>query len=383
MALSATEADDAVWDRRNGRHFYTGSAWLRAFAELAGLSFVRVDGVAASAVGHRVHADRTNPRYTHRVLYDDALLEPVGDYGLVGGCAGYEGHLPREDVATADDERAVVRRLASQLGTEVLLAAHLPEDEARRVVEHEVLPGAATPVLGMVVAELDLAGASTFEDYVAGLSRNARSVVRRDLRRAQTAGLRTEVGPLAPVVAEVAPLLGQVQGHHGDDPDPEAAAAYLRLCCHGSLADAALAFVTRDAGGRAVAFSLGYSWHDTVFMRVAGLDYTRAGESGAYFESYFYAPVRHALDTGRVRVDFGGESLESKLRRGARPQARWSLSVGAAVDADRAREVTARRVASLPSGRGPAPGSAGWLEVHDALTGTAAGRAWHPMGAGR
>ncbi|MGL4176363.1 MAG: GNAT family N-acetyltransferase [Dermatophilaceae bacterium] len=331
---------------------------------------MRVEGPTASAVGHPAVAERTNPRYTHAWLYEDAMREQVGAYTLVGGCAGYEGRLPRESGSDVNGVRAVIREVLAMLDNDVVLAAHLPTDEALFLTSADILPGRPTPVLGTVVAQLDLGEARTFDHYVSTLTRSNRSGVRRDLRRAAANRLRTETHSLADVIGETAPLLGQVQGHHGDDPSPEAAAAYLRLCCHEDLADIATAFVTADASGRPVAFALGYPWYDTLFMRVAGIDYERAASSGAYFESYFYAPIRYALSIGLTTVDFGGESLEGKLRRGSRLHPRWSLSVGADIDPADARNVTRARLASLtaPAGQHWAGSDAeSWLHVHDAL----------------
>ncbi|PID95984.1 MAG: hypothetical protein CSA84_07020 [Actinomycetales bacterium] len=361
------------WNVLNGRHFYTSQAWLLAFSELADMPAIRETRVAAAAVGHRAVTAQANPRYTHEWLYEDALRERVHEYGLLGGCAGYESHFPHVEDATPEDQRSTVEAVADKIGRAALLVAHVPTAEALHLVTHRILPGSAVPVLSMPVAELDLADFGSFDDYVDSLSRNNRSGVRRDLRRADASGLRTDIVPLRHVVDEVAPLLGQVQGHHGDNPDPAAAADYLRLCCHGGLAESATAFVSRNSDGDAVAFALGYPWHDTVFMRVAGMDYQRATVSGAYFASYFYAPIRHALATGRRLIDFGGESLESKLRRGSTLQPRWALSMGVAVDPAAARAVSRRRVAHLiERGRGCSHWSGSsieqWPSIHDRLS---------------
>jgi uncharacterized protein len=366
-----TASDDmTAWDDLNGGRFYTSAAWLRAFTDLGGSPAVTRVGTGAAVVGHRAAVEHSNPRYTHRWLYGDALREDVEHHTLLGGNAGYESHFPARPGATAAEQRALVTELVGHLGEKALLVAHATTAEASHLLAERVLPGGATPVLGMAVAELQLGAATTFEDYVATLTRANRNGVRRDLRRFDASGLHTRMQPLVDVVDEVAPLLGQVQGHHGENPDPDAAAGYLRLCCHAELGRLATAFVVRDPDDVPVAFALGFPWHDTIFMRVAGLDYDRATRTGAYFESYFYAPIRHALATGRTRVDFGGESLESKSRRGARLVPRWALSAGVHIDPSSARALTARRAGELAAHAGAHwAGSAieEWPALHDRL----------------
>lgn len=359
-----------TWDDLNGRHFYTSAAWLKAFNDLGGAPAVIHTGSQVATVGHRAVTEHTNPRYTHKWLYRDALLDPVEAFGILGGNAGYESHFPRTGEASADAQRIAVTELVDELKQSILLVGHAPTDEALHLISSEILPGPVTPVLSMAIAELDLAGVATFDDYVATLSRSNRNGVRRDGRRARAHGLTTEVVPLEAVVDDVAGLLGNVQGHHGDNPDAAAAAGYLRLCTHGRLGQIATAFVTRHSGGRPIAFALGYAWHDTLFMRVAGLDYERATPAGGYFESYFYAPIRYALEHGLTRVDFGGESLESKTRRGARLQPRWSLSAGVSIDRESARAVTADRIrdlSGLESEHANRSDFAAWIDTHDSL----------------
>lgn len=372
MALAQAVPGGDAWDDLNGRHFYTSAAWLQAFHDLGGAPAVTHRGAQAAAVGHRAVTDHTNPRYTHQWLFRDALLEPVEAFGILGGNAGYESHFPRAVDATPEAQRFAVVELTDELHQSTLLVGHSPTSEALHLVRSGILPGPVTPVLSMAIAELDLTDMATFDDYVATLSRSNRNGVRRDLRRADAHGLTTEVVPLESVIDDVAGLLGNVQGHHGDNPDAEAAAGYLRLCIHGDLEQIATAFVTRAVDGTPIAFALGYPWRDTIFMRVAGLDYERATPAGAYFESYFYAPIRHALEHGLTRIDFGGESLESKSRRGAQLHPRWALSVGAAVDPRGARATTAGRIRDLSGNEGEHWSRSGiddWLEIHDTLAG--------------
>lgn len=361
-----------TWEDLNGRHFYTSAAWLKAFTDMGGAPAVIRTGARVAVVGHRAVTEHTNPRYTHQWLYRDALREPVEVFGIMGGNAGYESHFPRLGDANPAAQRVAVAQLADDLRQSILLVGHAPTDEALHLVRSQILPGPVTPVLSMAIAELDLTGVSTFDDYIATLTRSNRDGVRRDMRRARTHGLTTEVVLLDTVIDQVAGLLGNVQGHHGDNPDAAAAASYLRLCTHGDLGQIAMAFVTRDPSGTPIAFALGYPWHDTIFMRVAGLDYERAIPARAYFESYFYAPIRYALENGLTRVDFGGESLESKSRRGAQLHPRWSLSAGVSIDQGCARAVTAARISDLGDVKGEHRSRSdveGWLDTHDTLAG--------------
>ncbi|MFC8192093.1 GNAT family N-acetyltransferase [Cellulomonas sp. NPDC057328] len=378
VARAATGTDalrSGAWDRLNGAHLYTSAAWLTAFAELGGMtpvSAVSGDGTAG-AVGYDARTAGVNPRYTHAWLYEDALLAPVGSFAMLGGCSGYAGHLPHVAGAPAASRREALAAVVDEIRSPVTLLAHLTGEEAAQVVGAELLSGAPAPVLGMVTSELDLTGMREFDDYLGSLTRSSRSTVRADLRRTADAGVDVRVERLADVLEEVAPLLGSVQAHHGHDGSAAGAAGYLHLCLHGDLAAHAFAVVARTQG-RAVAFALGYRWHDTVFMRVSGLDYDVAGRTAAYFATYFYTPVRLALEWGCVRVDLGGEALESKTRRGGALVPRWSLSTGASVDRARARAVTAARLADVRAVAGSAVTDgrvAAWQRLHQDLDGPA------------
>ncbi|GAA4623943.1 hypothetical protein GCM10023113_10900 [Cellulomonas oligotrophica] len=365
---------DAAWDALNAESFYTGGPWLRAFAERGGMHphVAWSDDGSAAALAYDARSDATNPRYTHAWLYEDALRTPVEAFTLLGGCSGYAGHLPAAPGASAAARRAPVRALLDALGHDAALLPHLTGEEAADVVAAGVLPGRPVPVLGMVTAAIDLRGMTTPEDHLASLSRTSRSGVRRDLRRIEASGVRVTTSGLAEVVDEVAPLLGQVQAHHGHDGSAEGAAAYLRLCAHGDLARHAFAVVAR-LDGEAVAFALGYRWGSGVAMRVSGLRYDVAAATGAYFATYFYEPVRIALEAGCTWVDLGGEALESKTRRGAHLVPRWALSVGADVDPAAAREVTRARLADLHAQVGDRADQArldAWDAWHARLAGT-------------
>lgn len=373
VAASVHLGTDAVpaktWDEVNRSFFYTSHAWTAAFERHGHMvpTITMADG--AAAIGYLTQAGQGNPRYSLPWLYQIDPDHQPSSMVVVGGCAGYTGHLPASPHADPAARRGCVSALKDAMPAEAMLFAHFTQNEALDLVQKRILPGPITPVLGMVTAELDLTGVATFDDYLTELSGTSRSAIRRDIRRFQRSGLTLETKPLQEVIDDCAPLLGETQGHHGADPSTQAAAGYLRLCCAGELADIATAFIARQ-DGQPVAFSLGYPWRGNMCMRVAGFRYAIAHDTGSYFETYFHEPIRRAIDLGLETVDFGGESLEGKLRHGSHLEPRWSLTTAPAVDPDLARRLTSDRSQELSnrfkSHRGAEP-SATWVDVHERL----------------
>jgi len=325
--------DPQEWDRlvaAAGGGFYLSHAWLSALHGVDGFAernLVVRDGAGDLVAGLNLYTIEraTNPLYDpHQVLAPDTDPAAWEPQLVIGGRSGYSNGI----LATTDEGYAAVAELAtgavtaSGCGSAAMM--YLGTEDAHRMAA--LIPG-TVPVLTGFRSELSVTFDS-FDGYLAGLSKNRRKQVRRDLRQFVESGCRIETTALEPYVDEVAPLLGNVQRHHGVDIPDELHAGYLRGCARGELAGQSVVFQCFQEG-RLIGFSLAFAHHGRLTMRVTGLDYERTTVTGAHFALLCYAPVRYALEHGVRTIDLGTEAYRTKLLRGGELVPLWSLPVRA------------------------------------------------------
>lgn len=197
--------------------------------------------------------------------------------------------------------------------------------EAAAELRPLVAPGAEL-LLSMPDTRLDLQPFANFEAYLASLSNNTRGVVKRDLKRLDEERCTITNHRLSECLEEVAPLMGKVQEHHGARASALRARDYLRDLVT-ELDETTLIYLCRREG-QPIAFSLFLEWQQVLYGRVIGLDYEAVGKSNAYFNVAYHLPVRDALARRLRAIEFGPGTYEVKLRRGARPEPRWSIVCG-------------------------------------------------------
>lgn len=352
-AMDPQEWDRLVTAAEGG--FYLGHAWLSALHGVDGFAernlLVR-DGAGTLVAGLNLYTIEraTNPLYDpHQVLAPDTDPAAWQPQLVIGGRSGYSNGI----LATSDEGYAAVAELAtgevtaSGCGSAAMM--YLGTEDTRRMAT--LIPGTA-PVLTGFRCELPVTFDS-FDGYLAGLSKNRRKHVRRDLRRFTESGCRIEITALEPYVNQLAPLLANVQRHHGVDIPDELHAGYLRGCARGELAGQAVVFQCFQED-RLIGFTLAYAHHGRLTMRVTGLDYARTEVTGAHFSLLCYAPIRYALEHGVRTIDLGTEAYRTKLLRGGDLVPLWSLPVRApgGWTAERAVERTRRLAAELSASVG-------------------------------
>lgn len=325
--------DPQEWDRlvtAAGGGFYLGHAWLSALHGVDGFAernLLARDGAGNLVAGLNLYTIEraTNPLYNpHQVLAPDddpAAWEPQL---VIGARSGYSNGI----LATTDEGYATVAELATRevtaSGCGSAAMMYLGTDDARRMAA--LIPG-TVPVLTGFRSELPITFDS-FDGYLAGLARKRRKNIRRDLKRFTDTGCRIEITALEPYVDQLAPLLGNVQRHHGVDIPDELHAGYLRGCARGELADQAVVFQCFE-GDRLIGFSLAFAHHGRLTIRVVGMDYERTTDTGAHFSLLCYDPIRYAVTHGVETIDFGTEAYRTKLLRGGQLVPLWSLPVRA------------------------------------------------------
>ncbi|MGH3730988.1 MAG: GNAT family N-acetyltransferase [Micromonosporaceae bacterium] len=339
--------DPKEWDRlvtAAGAGFYLSHAWLSALHGVDGFAernlMVR-NGAGDLVAGLNLYTIEraTNPLYDpHQVLAPDTDPAAWEPQLVVGARSGYSNGV----LATTDEGYAAVAELATRevAASDCASAAmmYLGTEDARRMAA--LIPG-TVPVLSGFRSELPITFDS-FDGYLAGLVRKRRKNVRRDLKRFADSGCRIETTALEPYVDQLAPLLGNVQRHHGVDIPDELHAGYLRGCASGELADRAVVFQCFQEERR-IGFCLAYAHHGRLTIRVVGMDYERTTASGAHFSLLCYAPIQYAVTHDVSTIDFGTEGYRTKLLRGAELVPLWSLPVRAPGDWTRERAIQRTR----------------------------------------
>jgi len=328
-AASLGEVDPTRWDRLAApAGFYLSHPWLQsvegdASARAEYLLAVEGDALLGALPVYDVETEH-NDFYRPASLVDGRWR---GRYLLAGARRGYANGVLTEPGLAPARRRAVL---------EALLAALRARVTARRVDGALFLyldtPGAAClsaldatgrPLLTAATTALDLPGRD-FADYLGSRPGRNRTMVRKELAAFARSGLTAGEERLADCWEEAAPLLAQVQARYGHP----AEVAHLRALLGrqaAALDRYAVVFSARD-GGRLVGFSLLYAWGDGLYERMVGFDYARLRDAFEYFNLAVYQPLAYAYRHGLRRLDFGRESYEAKVLRGAHVRPLWSVA---------------------------------------------------------
>ncbi|GII85769.1 hypothetical protein Ssi03_37590 [Sphaerisporangium siamense] len=156
-----------------------------------------------------------------------------------------------------------------------------------------------------------------FDGYLATLSRNRRTIARRELRETRERGIVVAERRVTGDEPELVRLRCNLIAKYGGTPDPEREAFSLRyLRDHFGADDLLLIEARRD--GDLLAFSLfirdGASW--SVLMN--GTDYDDPDASFTYFTTMFYRPAQLAPAAGVRTIGYGIGTIDAKRSRGCR-----------------------------------------------------------------
>jgi predicted N-acyltransferase len=178
-------------------------------------------------------------------------------------------------------------------------------------------------VFSSAAAVLDVTW-SSFEGYLASLTRQRRGRVRADLRHFAQSGLESRLVPLGEVVSAAAPLAVNVQHKYGHQSSPVRQVRFFGDCAR-QLDGDALVFGCFD-GTRLIGFCLAFQWRDTLYIRSAGFDYDAVARRGEHFMVMYYEPIRYAIEHSLATVHFGTESFAAKVWRGCSLRPLWSAA---------------------------------------------------------
>lgn len=155
----------------------------------------------------------------------------------------------------------------------------------------------------------DLAG------YIAGLRRNQRFVVRRELREVAERGVEIAERPIRAEEPDLLPLRAQLVTKYGGVPDAKREADSFRHLRDHFGPDNVWVVEARKRGALlsfAILVRDGDQW--TVLM--SGTDYTHSDASFTYFATVFYRPAELAPAQGITTIAYGLGTVQAKRLRG-------------------------------------------------------------------
>ncbi|WP_406199080.1 peptidogalycan biosysnthesis protein [Streptomyces sp. NBC_01017] len=332
IADSIRQVDASAWDALAGGWFYAGYAWT-VYQEQDKHSIARYvqvtsgDRVVAAAAVHLVEQEWSE-------LYDTAVLFPDLDDGGRGGrpvvlAGGRRGNSSRLLVDRSHPEaEAALRELVGAVNEIAAKESdgrawwlYLSDEDTAYLTEH--VP-ATSPRIMAADCAIELPG-TTFDDYLAGLSRNQRRQVRVDRRAFQGAGYTTDAVDFRESWDQFAPLVARHERKHGHDVDDEFIGELMRLqaeCC-GEFGTIQACWADKEmrAGG------LAFTTSTMIAGRAFGFDHPRPSAS-EYFELFYYRPIEQAYLAGVRLLHLGIGTLAAKARRGAQVRPLWGLATG-------------------------------------------------------
>lgn len=164
---------------------------------------------------------------------------------------------------------------------------------------------------------------STFDDYLASLSRHRRSEIRRERRRIVDAGVTVDSLPFERVdLAELARLECSLQTKYNRPRSP--ADVINAMHTLGAAIGRNMVVHVAQLDGDIIGFAMVVYWRGGGYPRWVGFDYQRQGSLPVYFEVVFYRTIEVGLERGARRIDYAIGSEAAKESRGCRRVEQWS-----------------------------------------------------------
>ncbi|GAB3988799.1 hypothetical protein GCM10029978_112140 [Actinoallomurus acanthiterrae] len=315
---------------RPANGFYSSPPWLAVCSDLGNdpqRHFVaRSAGRPAITVPFALPSHEPNTVYRPDVMYPFRPPEP---YLLLGQRRGYRTQLAGEpDAAAAGAVLREAARLAAEHGRPWVYALHLTSAAADLLAAGAAGDGA--PIVPLLSAMPDCflpAPGDGIEDYLATVGSSRRAKFAAESRRALRApGIRFRPGCLADEAATLAPLLKHAVARHGSQRTMDDVTAEL-----GALGRHAADFemlVVVEEDGLPVGFALWYEWGGRLWGRnIALVDRLRTTATPILFHLMFRHALELCYERGLDGVHLGPSNLAAKLRRGARLEPLWHVSV--------------------------------------------------------
>ncbi|MFD1373410.1 GNAT family N-acetyltransferase [Actinoplanes sichuanensis] len=271
------------------------------------------------------------PRYydPHWLLRDQwqGKRRPV----LLGGCReGYLTDILAND-ATPDDERSAavsaiveeIRRRRAEVDA-VAAILYLPDTAMER------LGSALKPTDRRFV--VDAEAIVTVPDgglrsHVDSLPRKRRASVRHDMERFARSGCRLEVATLTDCYQKIGRLSAALLDRYGRVVDPVEEVERFRRQAENTVGMNRV--FCAYLGDEMVGFAHFVRSRDVLYARSVGFDYTVAREAALYFNLTYYAAIDFAAENGVRSINYGCDSFQTKVFKGAKLHPLWAVVLDA------------------------------------------------------
>ena len=254
-------------------------------------------------------------------------------------------HVPGR---TADERRAVMAALpelllqaADELGCRSVAMLYVGEPEAADVDESASRAEYASTLLG-ADGVLELPDTS-WEGYLAGLSKRRRYQTRKELRIYEAAGFRTVVRTGPDAFSEDLVALQVAHRAKYGLPGGEDRVRRDLNAARDEMGESCVVF-SAERDGQMSSFTLYLRTRDALFARTGG---TAPDAKGCYFAVDYHETARWAVENGIRRVHYGMAAYEAKVTRGCELRPRWGWFAFHGAQADTYREVLALQSQSI------------------------------------
>ena len=249
---------------------------------------------------------------------------------------------------TVEERSAVMAALpelllqtAAELGCRSVAMLYVGEPEAANVDESASRAGYAATLLG-AEGVLELPDTS-WDGYLAGLSKRRRYQTRKELRTYEVAGFHTVVrtGPDA-FTEDLVALQVAHRAKYGL-PGGEDRVRRDLDAVRDELGESCVVF-SAERDGQMGSFTLYLRTRDALFARTGG---TLPDAKGCYFAVDYHETARWAVENGIRRIHYGMAAYEAKVTRGCELRPRWGWFSFQGAQADTYREVLALQSQSI------------------------------------
>jgi hypothetical protein len=233
---------------------------------------------------------------------------------------------------------------AAELGCRSVALLYVGEPEAADVDQSASRAGYASTLLG-AEGVLELPDTS-WEGYLAGLSKRRRYQVRKELRNYAAAGFRTVIrtGPDA-ITDDLDDLVALQVAHRAKYGLPGGEDRVRRdlIAVRDELGESCVV-LSAERDGQMGSFTLYLRTRDALFARTGG---TAPDAKGCYFAVDYHETARWAVEQEIRRIHYGLAAYEAKVTRGCELRPRWGWFAFQGTQADTYREVLALQSQSI------------------------------------
>ena len=265
----------------------------------------------------------------------------LGVFGNHHGVAHLPGRTADECSAAMAALPELLLQAADELGCRSVAMLYVGEPEATDVDESAARAGYASTLLGAEgVLELP---ETTWDGYLAGLSKHRRYQTRKELRTYEVAGFRTVVHTGPDAFSEDLVALQVAHRANYGLPGGEDRVRRDLDAVRDELGESCVVF-SAERDGQMASFTLYLRTQNELFARTRG---TLPEARGCYVAVDYHETARWALDNGIRQVHYGMAAYEAKVTRGCELRPRWGWFSFQGSQADTYREVLALQSQSI------------------------------------